>query len=265
MTIKMGRFLAPVLAISLGSVFTATRLPGDNQPGAGSCRVATSEPAPGYHEEPIERIPYDPKQIQATVAFWENRVKTDPEGAIALRELAGAYLARQRETGENADAVRAEAAARQSLKILPRHNAIALNRLSRSLLAQHRFPEALDLAKRPPNSTPRPSVSAPTSCWNWVTTTGRSEPWPKFHREKMTRVPRPFAPGSWRPMGSPTWRSTSCGTRWNRRTRLFSCLMSPSRGITPWSATCSSTRANSTRANAPVGRPWTTSPVTTGR
>ena len=148
MTIKMGRFLAPVLAISLGSVFTATRLPGDNQPGAGACRAATSEPAPGNHEEPIERIPYDPKQSQAMVAFWENRVKTDPEGAIALRELAGAYLARQRETGENADSVRAEDAARQSLRILPRHNAIALNRLSRSLLAQHRFPEALDLAER---------------------------------------------------------------------------------------------------------------------
>ncbi len=66
-------------------------------------------------------------------------------------------LARQREKGDIADAVRAEAAARQSLKVLPRNNAAALVRLAQSLLAQHRFPEALEIARRCAAVDPRGS------------------------------------------------------------------------------------------------------------
>jgi tetratricopeptide (TPR) repeat protein len=62
--------------------------------------------------------------------------------------LAGAYLARQRETGDVRDAVRAEQAARHSLELHPRGNGTALTRLARSLLGQHRFPEALEVSRR---------------------------------------------------------------------------------------------------------------------
>jgi tetratricopeptide (TPR) repeat protein len=94
-----------------------------------------------------QRMPYDPELVSKTVAFWKKQAERDPEGALERRELAGAYLARQRETGDIADAVKAEEAARQSLKILPRNNSGALVRLARSLLAQHRFPEALVAAR----------------------------------------------------------------------------------------------------------------------
>jgi tetratricopeptide (TPR) repeat protein len=94
-----------------------------------------------------ERTPYDPGLIARTIAFWEQQSERDREGALERRELAGAYLARQRETGDIADAVKAEEAARQSLKILPHNNTDALVKLSRSLLAQHRFPEAMEAAQ----------------------------------------------------------------------------------------------------------------------
>jgi tetratricopeptide (TPR) repeat protein len=95
-----------------------------------------------------ERMPYDPELVNKTVAFWTKQAARDPEGALELRELAGAYLARQRESGDIEDAVMAEQAAGQSLKILPHNNSDALVKLSRSLLAQHRFPEAMEMARR---------------------------------------------------------------------------------------------------------------------
>jgi tetratricopeptide (TPR) repeat protein len=103
---------------------------------------------------PLEREPYDPQRTRKTVEFWEKRVRNDPRGAVAFRTLAAAYLARQRETGDIEDAVRAEQAARKSLEVLP-GNAGALSRLSRSLLTQHRFPEALEVADRAVKSDPQ--------------------------------------------------------------------------------------------------------------
>ena len=95
----------------------------------------------------IDRTPYEPGLVDRTVAFWEAQAARDPGGFLELRELAAAHLARQRETGEIADAVRAEDAARRSLKILRRGNAAAMIRLGRALIAQHRFPEALEVAR----------------------------------------------------------------------------------------------------------------------
>jgi len=94
------------------------------------------------------RAPYDPATVQKTVEFWEGRVRKSPDRFLEHRELAGAYLAHQRETGDVQDAVRAERAARRSLELLPGGNVTALTRLARSLLGQHRFPEALEVARR---------------------------------------------------------------------------------------------------------------------
>jgi thioredoxin-like negative regulator of GroEL len=95
-----------------------------------------------------DRMPYDPQLATKTVKFWEERTKRDDLGFIEWRELSAAYLARQRETGDIADAVKAEEAARRSLQIQGRKNAAAWTRLGRSLLTQHRFPEALEAAER---------------------------------------------------------------------------------------------------------------------
>src|SRR5262249_22182581 len=97
---------------------------------------------------PAERVPYDPQATSKTIAFWEGRARGDPQAATARRALPAASPARQRETGAIEDAVRAERAARESLKILPRGNAGGHRVLARSLLTQHRFPEALEAADR---------------------------------------------------------------------------------------------------------------------
>jgi tetratricopeptide (TPR) repeat protein len=93
------------------------------------------------------RAPYNPVSIRKTVEFWEGRVRKTPDRFLEHRELAGAYLARQRVTGDIQDAVRAEREARRSVELLSRGNGTAFTRLARSLLGQHRFPEALQAAR----------------------------------------------------------------------------------------------------------------------
>ncbi len=94
-----------------------------------------------------ERGPYDPTLTGKNVAFWEGLTRKNPQPYLEFRELAGAYLARQRELGDIADAVRAEEAARKSLTITTRGNSGAAIRLAQAMLAQHRFPEALAMAQ----------------------------------------------------------------------------------------------------------------------
>ena len=106
------------------------------------------DPTPPGPDAPVQRVPYDPELSSKTIAFWESRAARDPRGAIARANLAGAYLARQRETGRIEDAVHAEQAARDSLDIDNRGNTTALTLLARALLTQHRFPEAMEVAER---------------------------------------------------------------------------------------------------------------------
>ena len=74
-------------------------------------------------------------------------MKGDPHGAADLARLASLYLQRSRETGDPRDAIRAEEAARRSMRNRDAHNAQAMQVLSSSLLAQHRFVEALRVAR----------------------------------------------------------------------------------------------------------------------
>src|SRR5579862_4886214 len=97
---------------------------------------------------PLERPPYDPNLTQKTLEFWVGKVKQDPQGAIEYGKLAGVYLQRCRETGDIADAIKAEQAARRSLAIRTRNNYAAYDSLALSLLSQHRFHEATELAGR---------------------------------------------------------------------------------------------------------------------
>ncbi len=136
----------PVLGLALCAACLACRTPSvrgaaPDDPPAG----AKSTPA---GEIPLSerRAPYDPTVTAKTVEFWEQRVKADPKGAIGFRTLAAAYLNRMRETGDIQDAVLAEKAAREALRLQPRGNVVVLSKLARALLGQHRFPEALKLA-----------------------------------------------------------------------------------------------------------------------
>ncbi len=105
-------------------------------------RVAAAPVSP-----PVERAPYDPNLTYKMVAFYQSRVRMNPQnGAIEWGQLANAYLQRCRETGDIADAQRGEKAAQRSLQIRATNNAPALDALARSMFAQHQFVQAEDLA-----------------------------------------------------------------------------------------------------------------------
>lgn len=96
----------------------------------------------------VERPPYDPDAVHRNLVFLAAQAKRDAQDPITRAMLAHEYLESFRETGDIADAKRAELAARSSLKIRTRKNDAAFDALSRALLSQHRFPEALQAARR---------------------------------------------------------------------------------------------------------------------
>ena len=80
------------------------------------------------------------------IQYFTDRAKRDPTGALDLAHLSALYLARGRETGDPRDAILAEQAARKSMANRKERNGAAAQVLETSLLAQHRFDEALPLA-----------------------------------------------------------------------------------------------------------------------
>ena len=80
------------------------------------------------------------------IQYFAERAKRDPTGAMDLAHLSALYLARGRETGDPRDAILAEQAARKSIANRKERNGGASQVLETSLLAQHRFDEALPLA-----------------------------------------------------------------------------------------------------------------------
>jgi tetratricopeptide (TPR) repeat protein len=96
------------------------------------------------------------------IAFYTERVKNDPTGAADLARLASLYFQRSRETGDWRDAERAESMSRQSLRNRATHNDAASQVLASSLLAQHKFDEALRIARalRDGNPTSAPLRAA---------------------------------------------------------------------------------------------------------
>jgi tetratricopeptide (TPR) repeat protein len=95
------------------------------------------------------------------IAFFAERSRRDPTGGFDLARLGALYLARGRETGDPRDALLAEKAARRSLRNRAGHNEAASSVLQSSLLAQHRFDEALRLAVAARNADPeKPALRA---------------------------------------------------------------------------------------------------------
>jgi tetratricopeptide (TPR) repeat protein len=81
------------------------------------------------------------------IAFYTRRVAADPIGAADRARLAALYLQRARVTGDFRDYRRAEALARRSLALRVAHNGATYALLAAALLAQHRFTEALAIAR----------------------------------------------------------------------------------------------------------------------
>jgi tetratricopeptide (TPR) repeat protein len=82
------------------------------------------------------------------IEFYRRRVERDSLSARDFTQLAGLHLQRARETADNQDLVRAEEIARHSLQLRTARNGAAFGILASSLLAQHRFSEALQAAQQ---------------------------------------------------------------------------------------------------------------------
>jgi tetratricopeptide (TPR) repeat protein len=80
------------------------------------------------------------------IEYFAERARRDSTGASDLARLGALYLSRSRETGDPRDVLLAEEVARRSLRNRPQRNEQAAQVLQSSLLAQHRFDEALTLA-----------------------------------------------------------------------------------------------------------------------
>jgi tetratricopeptide (TPR) repeat protein len=128
---------------------------------AFAARVALSPAAPaGAAERLVTALPTPPmsaseaEQTERDIALYTARAAADPLGAADRSKLAELYLARARSTGNVRDAERAERAARESLALRDAHNSRTRQLLASSLLAQHRFVEALHVAGRLAASNP---------------------------------------------------------------------------------------------------------------
>lgn len=97
---------------------------------------------------PAPRQTYNPEQVHQTLEVFAARSRRDPQDAISRVMLARWSLESYRETGDVADALRAEKAARESISIRSSNNGEAFAQLSRALVTQHRFAEALVAARR---------------------------------------------------------------------------------------------------------------------
>jgi tetratricopeptide (TPR) repeat protein len=94
--------------------------------------------------EPLD----DATRRDADIALYESALKADPFSGTFRTRLAALYMDRARETGLEEDVLRAEQLARASLAARTQHNASAFATLATTLLAQHRFIDARDVARQ---------------------------------------------------------------------------------------------------------------------
>jgi tetratricopeptide (TPR) repeat protein len=105
--------------------------------------------ARGAHVANVAATPrFTPAQLlDSNIVFYEGVARRDPSGGMALGQLALFYMRRARATGDYQDVLRSEAAARKSLNNRSPHNTRARQALAASLLSEHRFGDALGIAK----------------------------------------------------------------------------------------------------------------------
>jgi tetratricopeptide (TPR) repeat protein len=109
-----------------------------------ACGRQTSPAKPVPHAAVPEMSESEIRELD--IKYFAERAHRDPTGASDLARLGALYLSRARETGDPRDVLLAEEVARKSLHNRPQRNGQAAQVLQSSLLAQHRFDEALTLA-----------------------------------------------------------------------------------------------------------------------
>ena len=124
-----------LLAISLGvKVWTEI----DRAKLVAPYRYSFERPLPGSVTQKLEQ----------EIAFYQERIRHDPNGGMNRALLAKAYIKMARATGETSWYLLAEQTAQASLVKLPFANDDALTALGRVATAKHDFREALKLAQR---------------------------------------------------------------------------------------------------------------------
>lgn len=88
------------------------------------------------------------QKLEQEIAFYQERIRLDPDGGLNRALLAKAYIKMARATGETSWYLLAEQMAKESLVKLPFANDDALTALGRVATAKHDFREALKLAQR---------------------------------------------------------------------------------------------------------------------
>jgi tetratricopeptide (TPR) repeat protein len=130
--------------------------------GVAVMELACGRAAPAPHDSRTNAAPVpvmtDAEVRDRDIEFYAARVERDPTGGADLARLAALYLERSRDTGDWRDATRAEEGARRSLGNRASHNDAAAQVLASALLTQHKFGDALgvarDLRDRNPTSAP---------------------------------------------------------------------------------------------------------------
>jgi tetratricopeptide (TPR) repeat protein len=125
--------LAGIAALAVGAWQVGMR-------PAATAAMVVPQPLPRFSTSEAE-------QRERDIAFYAGRARRDPLGAFDRSKLAELYLQRARETGSFEDLRRAERAARASVALREGHNARSRQLLASTLLAQHRFAEALAVAR----------------------------------------------------------------------------------------------------------------------
>jgi tetratricopeptide (TPR) repeat protein len=93
-----------------------------------------------------ETAALEARQRSDQLRVWHSAHAADSSSAIAQAQLAGLYVQRARETGDESYYARAELYARRSLSITTSRNAKTYVTLATILLAGHRFAEAREVA-----------------------------------------------------------------------------------------------------------------------
>lgn len=114
--------------------------------GGAAARIVSAEGGRAAAAAPA-RSPVDAEDLDRRIALVEARARRDPFSAADQGWLAQLLLQRARETGSAEDVLRAETAARTSLRLRDTHNAGAYGLLASALVEQHRFAEALEAAR----------------------------------------------------------------------------------------------------------------------
>ena len=126
----------PVTIVLLLAVPFALRLRADGADGLKPYRYRFERASRGS----ITRA------LESEIAFYQGRIRRDPDGGLDLASLGRAYLKMARATGDLSWYLLAEQAARRSLGNLPFHNDSAVLVLAKVAEARHDFDEAIRLA-----------------------------------------------------------------------------------------------------------------------